>query len=77
MDKMKFKVVLWHRYFTEKKNYNFFPLKTMHFFFRERSEQQFAQLFKFYSSSSFRKIFQLIKKRIPYYVALGEKIIII
>ena len=35
MDKMKFKVVLWHRYFTEKKKLQLLPLKNNAFFFSE------------------------------------------
>ena len=40
-----------------------FPSKQCIFFFRERSEQHFAQLFKFDSSSSFRNI-SINKKKI-------------
>ena len=63
MDKMKFEFVLWHGCFTEKKITSF-PLKQCIFFFRERSEQHFAQLFKFDSSSSFRNI--SINKKIEF-----------
>ena len=54
-----------------------FPSKQCIFFFRERSEQHFAQLFKFDSSSSFRNISINKKKKISYYityiVVLGRK----
>ena len=70
MDKMKFELVLRHGCFTEKNN--FFPFKTMHFFFSEKDRAAFAQLFKFDSSSSFRNISINKKNRISYYITISS-----
>ena len=74
MDKMKFELVLWHGYFTEKKkNNNFFPLKTMHFFFSENDPSSSLLSCLNFILVHVSEIFQSIKKKIPYYVALERK----